>query len=845
MGPWVLLYLYRRRLRVHAAQELLAGFGVATAVALVFATLVASDSIAGSAREVVHAAIGPATLQLTAHDTNGLDGHLLERVEALPGVKRAAPLLEQTATIDTSDGHRATVNVIGTTVGLALLNGLARTLPIATLKPGGIGLSQTTAQTLNIDNSAGTPAQTVVFKLRGTATQLRVSAVLGSESFGALSRATVAVMPMRRLQQLAGLPERVSRILVEARAGQEATVRKELLGIAGTKLEVTPADQDLSLLRQALGPSNQASDLFAAISALLGFLFAFNALLLTVPARRQEIADLRVDGTERSAIFQLVVSQSLLLGGIASALGLAAGYALSGAFHQSPGYLAQSFTLGSSTVIGVLPLVLSLAGGLLATCAASIVPLLDLRRRRAVDAVYSEVGVPGHGLRENLRRSLFFLALGLFGFASLLFVLVPAAAIVVCVLLALATMLTVPLALAGVLRIATIASIRYRLTVLPAALTSLRATTVSSLALAATGAVALFGSVALGGSRDDLLRGIDRYTSHYVAGADIWIVNPHDNQAINSFQPEGDVANISRLPGVASVHSFQGSFLNYGGRRVWVIAWPPGARLRLVEDQIVSGSTANAIRQVREGGWITLSAQVAAQHHARVGDTLQISMPTGEVPFKIAATTTNFGWTPGAILMNTVDYSRAWGNTAPSAIGVDLTPNADAANVRRSIVGALGGNSGLEVLSADTRRSTIDASASEGLSQLGEIAALLIAAAILAMIAALGSSIWQRRATLSEFRLEGTQPRQLRRVLLVEASLMLGAGCLTGALAGIYGQIVIDSYLKNVTGFPVASFATGQHPLEIFAFVIATVLAVTAIPGLLASRVSPTFALNE
>jgi putative ABC transport system permease protein len=74
---------------------------------------------------------------------------------------------------------------------------------------------------------------------------------------------------------------------------------------------------------------------------------------------------------------------------------------------------------------------------------------------------------------------------------------------------------------------------------------------------------------------------------------------------------------------------------------------------------------------------------------------------------------------------------------------------------------------------------------------------------------------------------------------------MLSAGCLTGAILGIYGQLVIDSYLKHVTGFPVAGFTTGARPLEIFVAVIAIVLAITAIPAWLASRVSPTFALDE
>src|ERR1700716_3547067 len=99
MRPSALVYFYRRRLRVHLAQELFAGVGIAIAVALVFAALVAEGSIAGSTRQVVHAVVGPATLQLRARDGNGFDERLLARVEHLPGVKQAAPLLEQTVTV--------------------------------------------------------------------------------------------------------------------------------------------------------------------------------------------------------------------------------------------------------------------------------------------------------------------------------------------------------------------------------------------------------------------------------------------------------------------------------------------------------------------------------------------------------------------------------------------------------------------------------------------------------------------------------------------------------------------------------------------------------------------------
>jgi putative ABC transport system permease protein len=847
MRPYALIYLYRKRLRVHGPQELLAGIGVAIAVALLFATLVASGSIARSAGEVVSAVVGPASLQVRARGSDGFDEHLLQSVKRISGVAQAAPLLEQTATIAGPRARPVTVDVAGTTLSLATLNGLAHTLPISALSPGSLGVSRAAAEDLGIARNTQGGMTSVTLKLRGSSTSLKVSAVLGAETFGALARARVAVMPLGELQRLAGLRGRISRVLIATQPGRESTVRAELERLAGNRLTVAAANQDEQLLRQTLHPSSQASALFAAISALLGFLFAFNAMLLTVPERRQTIASLRVDGARRSAIVQMIVFQALCLGVVASAVGVLGGYALAtGVFHQSPGYLSQAFTLGTSTVVGVGPLLLALAGGVLATLLASMLPLLDLRGGRAVNAIYMEDGVPGNVLGSEVQRWLFGLAVGLLALASALFALVPSTAIVACVLLSLATVLSVPLTLAGVLRAAErLASRHERFTIIPVALASLRATTLRSLALAATGAVALFGSVALGGSRNDLLRGIDGYTSHYVGGADIWVVNPGDNQAIGSFSPDHYAAVLARVPGVGGVHAFQGSFLDVGERRMWVIGWPPHTPAGLLGDQVIGGSENRAIERLHAGGWITVSRRFASERHVNVGGTLSLPTPSGEVPFKVAATTTNFGWSPGAIVISTSDYSRVWGTLAPTALGVDVGNGANISRVRGAIERALGPSTGLEVLTAHERAASIDASASEGLSQLGEIATLLLVAAILALVAALGSSIWQRRVSLAALRLEGTRPSRLRRLLLIEVTLMLAAGCLTGALAGVYGEVVIDGYLRHVTGFPVAGFGVGRRPLEILVIVAACVLLASSIPGWLASRVSPTLALEE
>ncbi len=678
MSPYALLWLYRRRLRVHGIQELLAGVGVAVAVALIFSTMVAAESIAGSAAEVVRAVTGPASLQMHARGSEGISQALLARTERLPGVRQAAALLEETATVIGPGGRAATVELAGADTSLVVLDGLAHTIPRATLSAGGLGLSTATAGQIG-----GRTDAPIALLLRGRRLRLRVSAVLGPEAFGALSQAKIAVMPLEELQRLAGLPRRVSRILVAPQPGRKAQVRAELAALAAGRIDVAPANQDVGLLRQALRPSDQANAFFAAVSGLLGLLFAFNALLLTVPERRRAIADLRMIGVRRSAIVQMLLFQALVLGLAASLVGLLAGYELSmHAFHQSPRYLSEAFTLGSRTLVGVQPLLLALAGGILAACLASAVPLLDLRRGRALDAVYHEHETPGQELPRPLLIALAAASLALLLAASALYASDRSQALLASCLLALAAVLLVPLAFVGVLALARALSRRFqRLTTLPVALSALRATTLRSLALAATGAVALYGSVALGGARADLLRGIEGFAAGYSADAPVWVGSPGDDQAVVAFAPAGLARAIASVPGVAGVQAFQGGFIQLDGRRVWVLARPPGGARHVLESQIVQGSVAGAIARLHSGGWTVVSRQIAQARHTGLGGTIALPTPSGVERLRIAALTTNLAWSPGVVFLGSAQYARLWGSALPTALAVALKPGADASSV--------------------------------------------------------------------------------------------------------------------------------------------------------------------
>jgi putative ABC transport system permease protein len=285
--------------------------------------------------------------------------------------------------------------------------------------------------------------------------------------------------------------------------------------------------------------------------------------------------------------------------------------------------------------------------------------------------------------------------------------------------------------------------------------------------------------------------------------------------------------------------------MNMTNRRVVIVARPPGTGQDVLRTQILAGDFATARERLSEGGWVAISKQVAEEQHAYVGQALKLPTPTGIASFRIAALTTNFGWPGGAVLMSTTDYSRLWATHAPSALAVDFTPGTNIVRARRAVAASLGTNSGLEAITAATWSERFDTLAGEGLDQLGDISGLLVIAAIFAMAAALGSSIWQRRASLAELLLDGASRRRLQRILLTESLLLLSAGCLAGAIVGVYGQFVIDSYLKHVTGFPVASIATVARPIEMFALVIAVVLVLVSFPGWRASRVRPALGLSE
>jgi putative ABC transport system permease protein len=881
--PANLLRLYRVRLRARLAQECLAVLGIAAGVALLFASQVSSSSLQSSVGELTHGIAGNATLQLLARDPQGFPQGMLTQVRAIPGVRTAAPLLEADANMSGPRGSES-VELVGADSSLTKLGGTL--VRHAELTPfGGVGaivLPAPLAKAIGVTRFG----QEATFQLAGHTATAPLYEQLHVRQIGGLIGTPVALAPLGFAQELAGVGAHVSRILVQSIPGAQARVRAALGRLAAGRLNVEPISYDQTLFAKAAAASNQSTALFAAISALVGFLFAFNAMLLTVPQRRRLIADLRRDGYTPLTVIAVLMFDALVLGVFACALGLVLGEELSiHLFHSNPAFLSLAFALGSAREVSWQSIALAAGGGMVAAIVAVMSPLRDIFSRDPLAAITGsrhtatapadpprEAGkttLRAHRLsasgarrfsasgawRAGLERAALLPLAGLacLAGATAILLVAPDAALPGMVLLFGALLLELPLALSTTLALVKRLAGRITSPVAHVATMELRAARARAMAIAATGAVAVFGSVAIQGAHGDLLAGLEGAARDMNAFTDVWVAPAGSYNLLQTapFKPTLRT-RLERLPGVRAVGLYRSGLLDYGERRVLVIAPPRTATPLLPADQIVQGDPRQATARLRPSGWVVLSRALAEEHHLHIGQAFTLPSPDPR-RFRVAALSTNLSWEPGAIVMNASDYARAWGSADATAYSITLadgvTPRQGAREIERALgggrVGRGSNQSGLAVQTAAQHAARQSALSRQALARLTQIAALIPLAAVLAMAAAMGALVWQRRPRLAKLKLEGLARAELWRTILLESLLLVGVGCLTGALFGLYGQQLADRALAEAINFPVVHSVTALAGLESLALVSATALAILALPGYLAACVPAAMALQD
>ncbi len=276
------LHLYRVRVRARLVQELFAVVGIAAGVALLFASQVASQSLSSSVAQLSTGSRA-GELQLLARDPHGMP-----RRTARAGSRDRRRKGRGAVARSEREGERPEGDRLGG----------ARRSRLEPRQFGGALVSNTELEPFAGIGAVLLPAplathlgvtkfgSEVTLKLYGRTEHAPLYEQLHARQIGGLVASPIVVAPLFYGQELAGLTGRVSRILVEPVPGAEGQVRVALERLAAGRLNVEPTSYDERLFAKAAAASNQSTALFAVISALVGFLFAFNAMLLTVPQRQ-------------------------------------------------------------------------------------------------------------------------------------------------------------------------------------------------------------------------------------------------------------------------------------------------------------------------------------------------------------------------------------------------------------------------------------------------------------------------------------------------------------------------------------------------------------------------------
>jgi putative ABC transport system permease protein len=834
--PSNLLHLYRIRLRARLAQELLAVVGIAVGVALLYAASVANTSLTSSISQLTSGLVGGARFELVARAPQGFEQSLLAQVERLPGVRSASPLLEAPAVVAGPRGRRP-VLLVGADPQRTRLGGSL----LRQFTAGQLARERAVALPAPIAHAIGVAfAAPVRVESDGRVRQAPLGASLHADEVGQLVDSPVALAPLAFAQQLAGRDGRLTRILVAPAPGHDAQVETGLRRLAADRLSVRPASFDADLFDRAAQPSRDSTQLFSAFSALVGFVFAFSAMLLTVPQRRRMIADLRLDGYGPVAVLQVLLLDALVLGLAASLLGLLLGDQASRHVLQAdPGYLAYTFPVGSQRVVTAQAVVVALGGGMLAAIVAVLSPF------RAT--LWPRSGARAGGVwRSVFPRQLAGAAIAL-AVTTLILLLAPQLAVGGMLTLTVALLLVLPAAIAATLRGLERLTRRAKSAAPFLVTTALRSRSnrARALAVAATGAIAVMSSVAIQGARHDLQRGLDASARRVDSIADVWVSPRSETNtfATTAFRG-GFERKLAQVDGVRAVRAYRGGFLDWNDRRVWVLAPPRGAALPISPGQTSDAELAAARTHLREGGWVVLSRALADEHGLRVGDafTTPTAVPTR---LRVAALSSNLGWPSGAMVLNADDYARAWGSQDLSAYHLVLAPGARPEAVARAVERRLGPQSALAVETAAQRERRHFASTRESLARLTQIRDLVLIAAVLAMATAMGGMIWQRRPRFAGLKVDGFTDAEVWRGLVLESGVLLGAACLLGAIFGLYGQLLLSRALSAITGFPLVFSLGALVAIASFASVTLIAVAMIAIPGWLAARVAPAVTLRD
>jgi putative ABC transport system permease protein len=825
MTALVLRGLAERRLR-----SVLTGLAVLLGVAMIAGTYVQTDQIRQAFTDIEQTANSGNALVVTARQAfrNDLSyalppfsGDAVSRLRAVEGVARAEGQLQESGSL-VLGGKRVGSNYAP---GLVVSDVGAPFSPLRYRAghrpgPGEISINRKVAEDRHLRLG-----QTVAVATRTGVQPVRIAGIFDYGDVASLGGATVIVAPLAAVQRWYGEPGRVTSIVASATPGTspEALARRARAAL-GPGLQVRTgaqqASHDADMINDDLGRFLTPMLLALAGAALLvGAFIIFNTFSITVAQRVREFALLRSIGATRRQLLAAVTGEALIVGGVASVLGLAAGVG----FAKGLGALFDAAGFGiprAAVVIAPRTVAVSLTVGVGVTLLAALVPAIRAMRVPPVAALH---GGPARSRRSRwapwiaalvLALGLAQLLAGLYGSgpATTRMAAMALGAVAMFVGVALSARWFVrPVASAVGLPIQRLLKEPGRLARENAMRNPGRTATTAAALMVGLGLVvfvAVFAAglkASIGNSLDELLR------ADYVISAAS--VEP---------LPAGAGPAIDRTAGVAT-----SAAVMFDRVRV------NGAPVKTTTDTI-EGIDADRLAQVYRFRWIRgsdrladtlgpydalVEEQFAKAHRLAIGKRFDIRTPSGHsTSLRVAGEYRDPQLLQGMMVAMDV-FDRVSTATDPYMFLVAMEPGANPAAVQRALRASLHSFPAAEVRSAAEYRESIEGQLDQMANMLYALLAMSVLISVFGIANSLYLSVHERTREFGLLRAIGTTSTQVKRVVRYESVITAVIGGLLGIAIGLaFAWLMVQALADLGFGFavPVAQLA---------AFLVVAVLA--------------------
>jgi len=409
----------------------LTAFAIVLGVAMISGTYVLTDSIdkafdsiftdvrAGSTAVISGKSAFDVSEESGASDPV-FDEVLLDKVRQVPGVGAAEASVDDEVQLIGKD-DKAIVYGGAPNLGFSIADGDSVFNPLELVAGSWPGPDEVVIDRSTADKEGLEAGQQVGVQGVGPVERLRISGIVTFGSVATIGGATLAGFDLATAQRLFDKRGKLDEIAVAAKAG---TTDTELV----RQLEdVLPADTEVRLASDQA--DEDAAETNEFITFLQGFLLAFagialfvgsfviaNSLSITIAQRTREFATIRTLGGSRRQILGSIVLEALVVGVIASIVGLVSGLALAKGLFKL--FDAVGFTLpNQGLLLETRTIVVSLLVGVLVTLAASLRPAIRATRVPPIAAVREGATLPVS--RFARFRTVGSLALTALGFAAL------------------------------------------------------------------------------------------------------------------------------------------------------------------------------------------------------------------------------------------------------------------------------------------------------------------------------------------------------------------------------------------------------------------------------------------